>query len=81
MERGLTVYSKERGLRSLKPGVTLSDYREKYPSAIRCSVPSMESLMDLSDDGSCECPDGCIVEPDGICEHGFKSWLLIMGAI
>ena len=25
----------------------------------------------------CETPDGCEVEPDGTCTHGYKSWLLL----
>ena len=28
-----------------------------------------------------ECADGCIVEPDGACEHGYSSWLLVAGLI
>jgi hypothetical protein len=34
-----------------------------------------------AEEGGCEAPDGCWVEPDGICEHGHRSWLLIMGMI
>ena len=43
--------------------------------------PDEETLMEWENDGGCETPDGCWVEPDGICEHGQKSWLLIMGMI
>jgi hypothetical protein len=25
--------------------------------------------------------DGCVVEPDGICPHGYPSWLLYLGYI
>jgi hypothetical protein len=32
-------------------------------------------------DGDVEATDGCIVEPDGTCEHGCKSWLLVLGYI
>lgn len=28
-----------------------------------------------------KCPNGCIVEPDGICPHNFKSDLLELGVI
>lgn len=28
-----------------------------------------------------KCPEGCPVEPDGICPHGFKSVLLEYGLI
>jgi len=32
-------------------------------------------------DGDCESTDGCIVEPDGMCEHGHPSWLIRLGLI
>jgi hypothetical protein len=32
-------------------------------------------------DGDCETIDGCVVEPDGMCPHGYKSPLLILGVI
>ncbi len=32
-------------------------------------------------DGDCWATDGCPVEPDGTCEHGKKSWPLVMGLI
>ena len=25
--------------------------------------------------------DGCPIEPDGVCEHGHPSWLLVLGYI
>lgn len=28
-----------------------------------------------------KCPDGCPVEPDGVCPHGFKSIVLELGFI
>lgn len=27
------------------------------------------------------CPNGCVVEPDGVCPHGFKSVALELGFI
>jgi hypothetical protein len=44
-------------------------------------IPDIETLMDWESEGGCEAIDGCWVEPDGICEHGKKSWLLVMGLI
>ena len=49
-------------------------------------------LLDLLDDessfmecedamGETDCPEGCTVEPDGICPHGFKSAGLTLGII
>jgi len=45
------------------------------------AVPTMEQLEEWEYEGICEATDGCIVEPDGICEHGCKSWLLELGMI
>lgn len=43
--------------------------------------PDLAQLEEWMGDGGCETPDGCWVEPDGTCEHGQRSWLLIMGMI
>lgn len=45
--------------------------------------PSMAQLERWDNEGGCEaaCPEGCWVEPDGHCEHGYKSWLLVLGMI
>jgi hypothetical protein len=44
-------------------------------------VPSIEQLEEWMAEGGCEATDGCWVEPDGQCEHGKKSWLLVLGMI
>lgn len=31
--------------------------------------------------GETDCPEGCYVEPDGYCSHGFKSAALTAGVI
>jgi hypothetical protein len=44
--------------------------------------PSLEERQrQLEEDGSCEAFDGCLVEPDGTCDHGQPSWLLALGLI
>ena len=43
--------------------------------------PTIKQLEEWESEGGCETPDGCWVEPDGECEHGEKSWLLVMGLI
>jgi hypothetical protein len=44
--------------------------------------PSDDELIDMiNDDGDCEATDGCIVEPDGVCPHGYPSWLRYLGMI
>jgi len=45
--------------------------------------PDFDELVEDEGDGGCEaaCPHGCWVEPDGWCEHGRPSWLLVLGFI
>jgi len=38
--------------------------------------PSLSDLSAWMEEGGCEALDGCWVEPDGHCEHGYPSWLL-----
>lgn len=61
---------------------------DEMPSAIggmmekkqqKLEAPSLEQLMEWEMEGGCEATDGCWVEPDGTCPHGFKSWLLELG--
>lgn len=40
-----------------------------------------EDLEEIMFDGLAETFDGCTVEPDGRCSHGFRSPLLILGFI
>jgi len=43
--------------------------------------PDLETLMAWEEEGFCEATDGCVVEPDGTCPHGCRSWLLELGLI
>lgn len=43
--------------------------------------PSLATLIRWERNGTCKTPDGCVVEPDGQCEHGLDSWLLMLGYI
>lgn len=43
--------------------------------------PSDEELEDWILEGVAEATDGCIVEPDGVCPHKHKSWLIVLGMI
>lgn len=52
-----------------------------YP-APTTRLPDFEDVRDMmSGEGDTEATDGCYVEPDGICEHGHRSWLLHLGLI
>lgn len=44
-------------------------------------VPTVDQLIEWDFDGICEATDGCVVEPDGRCEHGHDSWLRHLGMI
>ncbi len=44
--------------------------------------PSIEDLIRWErEDSGCEATDGCWVEPDGRCQHGHDSWLIVLGLI
>ena len=68
-------------IRLLKPEVDVNEYLTKYPDAIKVRMPSQRQLEVWSYDSICESIDGCTVEPDGECEHGFPSWLIALGLI
>ena len=45
-------------------------------------VPDLDEFKDMVEGGYQEATDGCIVEPDGHCEHGCQSWLIrVLGLI
>jgi len=44
-------------------------------------TPDLDTLTEWMFDGICEATDGCMVEPDGVCPHGYPSWLLYLGLI
>ena len=47
----------------------------------RTKEPTVGTMQRWMDDGIAEATDGCTVEPDGVCPHGCKSWLLVLGLI
>jgi len=72
-------------VRKLKDGLSkdqISAYFDRHPGAVECdSIPDMEALNEMAMDGICEAIDGCMVEPDGHCQHNLPSWLLALGCI
>lgn len=77
------VYSKERGLVTLKMGVNFDIYKSKYPSAIVVTgrKPTVATMERWVSDGICKSIDGCTTEPDGYCEHDMPSWLIALKLI
>ncbi len=67
----------------LKDGVAPREFEKRFPDARPVNPPPAISEMEswLCDDGICESLDGCHVEPDGQCEHGFPSWLMYYGMV
>jgi hypothetical protein len=52
--------------------------KEHYENA----PPSIEQLMEWEAEGFCQAIDGCFpVEPDGYCQHGKPSWMIVLGLI
>lgn len=49
------------------------------PTVKEPSVDDLYSMMVGMIDT--ETTDGCIAEPDGVCEHGHPSWLIVLGYI
>lgn len=47
----------------------------------RVKKPGLNSMHKATMDGTCLTPDGCRVEPDGTCQHGWDSWLKILHVI
>jgi len=44
-------------------------------------APEWQTLTKWQNEGIARTPNGCRVEPDGTCQHGYKSWLLIYGLL
>jgi len=40
--------------------------------------PSAEDVMRWVVSGVCQTTDGCWVDPDGYCQHGKPSWLIVI---
>ena len=69
--------------KSLSPKALIRDASQYsiIGKVIEMKQPTLKQLERWMDDGICKATDGCIVEPDGICEHGCESWLLKLGLI
>lgn len=51
---------------------------------LRAVTEDGASMFDIDADdlmGDTDCPDGCNVEPDGTCPHGYESAALTLGVI
>jgi len=71
---------------SIKAGVNVDEaiakLQEKGKTVEKCKKPpTLPTLERWVSEGGCKATDGCKVDPDGHCNHGKKSWLLVMGLI
>jgi len=75
--------NKENGiLATLKEDVDYEKYKARNTlrdiEVIKTKIPTMKTVMKWDYDGYSKTPDGCKVEPDGTCPHGFPSFARIM---
>jgi len=61
--------------------VMANNFHESNPCSEKPERPSIDELERWLFDGICDALDGCQVEPDGVCPHGYPSWLLYLGYI
>lgn len=61
--------------------VPVPEYRRAHAAEAQTPRPDQDTLEEWEAEGIAEALDGCIVEPDGHCEHGSPSWLLHLGLI
>lgn len=66
----------ERALKSGKTARTEAGYPKP-----KKKKPSIATMTKWSNKGYCLATDGCKVEPDGVCGHGYPSWMLYLGYI
>jgi hypothetical protein len=60
--------------------VKVTDYEEKRKDSEAEVIEFLEICLDEGWSPT-KCPHGCIVEPDGVCSHDFKSVALELGFI
>ena len=79
---GSTVNLRYKGGRNL--AVVKVAHHNLTPELVAAEAPKVPSIATMTRwmmNGEAKATDGCIVEPDGTCEHGKPSWLLKMGVI
>ncbi len=74
---------RDNKLHCLKDGINVHDYLAKYPNAklVKGHPPTVRTMEVWMFNGIAISTDGCRTEPDGTCQHGHQSWLLVLGYI
>ena len=66
-----------RLVRKFQPGI--GEVTWEVPIKKKMKSPSYKTMMRWIEEGRSKATDGCWVEPDGICPHGCRSWLVELG--
>jgi hypothetical protein len=75
---GVELLSKETTLYPRR--VRMPEYKDS-PNAAAMLLAEIEDGDADDAMGETDCPDGCYVEPDGQCSHGYRSAALTLGVI
>jgi hypothetical protein len=63
-------------------GILLPSGFVRGPAPRGTLAPSLQAVQQWDWDGQMEASDGCgPVEPDGVCQHGARSWMLVYRVI
>lgn len=60
-------------------GAVLADKAQREKELTHANSLTIEEIENMMFDGDVETADGCMVEPDGSCPHGYRSPLLVLG--
>jgi len=63
----------------------IQDYLEplisRADAVLELELPSRQEISSWISEAAVPALDGCLVEPDGECPHGWPSWLLALGLV
>lgn len=76
----LLRYKRNMMVSSVKVSATATS-RAPKPATTTPKRPSVGTMERWMSNGVAKATDGCSVEPDGHCEHGKPSWLIVEGVI
>ncbi len=62
-------------------GAVLSHKNKRTEERQYVNSLTYADIEEMDANGIFECADGCHVEPDGHCEHGYTSPLILLGII
>lgn len=87
-DRQRDIYRAEReqrlATRRTEDEEAAADWAERHSEPVEFrgttfDVPNWYTVRGWTVEETCEALDGCTVEPDGTCHHGYPSWLIQLG--